>query len=328
MVGRRPDGACVYLDESQLCRLHAEFGLRNKPLDCQTYPYLLTDTPDGYYVALSYSCPAVVAGVGGSLEQDRPELERILSEHRQEALQDEPIEEVLEVLSGCTIDWGSYLKLEPLMLAAFRPDRPVESLLGMATQLAAFFHPANPIEELSLARLDLAAPFELGGYEKELLGMFATVVISIFEREHSPEERQGVSDALTKGEPVRSHLFEMDLPQFDIEGASDLMTSGVLGRYFANQLFGKKLLAGTLVSRLLALACGCAILLYYLKALRLERAEPHFSFELLDRCFDLVESNVVTHTHSLDGFYLEFERLLFEAVGREFEFFASADSAG
>ena len=38
MLAHRPDGACVFLGEDKLCRLHAETGIKTKPLPCRLYP--------------------------------------------------------------------------------------------------------------------------------------------------------------------------------------------------------------------------------------------------------------------------------------------------
>ena len=38
-LGHQADGACVFLDERGLCRIHAKFGEQAKPLACRIYPY-------------------------------------------------------------------------------------------------------------------------------------------------------------------------------------------------------------------------------------------------------------------------------------------------
>ena len=38
-LGQRTDGACVFLDEQGLCRIHAKFGDPTKPLACRVFPY-------------------------------------------------------------------------------------------------------------------------------------------------------------------------------------------------------------------------------------------------------------------------------------------------
>jgi lysine-N-methylase len=76
-LAHRADGACVFLNEQGLCRIHAKFGEAAKPLACQVYPYALH--PGGRKLALSlrFSCPSVVANKGRPVSQQVQELKRI-----------------------------------------------------------------------------------------------------------------------------------------------------------------------------------------------------------------------------------------------------------
>src|SRR6188508_152333 len=38
-LAHQVDGACVFLNEQGLCRIHAKFGEAGKPLACLVYPY-------------------------------------------------------------------------------------------------------------------------------------------------------------------------------------------------------------------------------------------------------------------------------------------------
>ncbi|MEM1061092.1 MAG: YkgJ family cysteine cluster protein [Planctomycetota bacterium] len=69
-LAHRADGACVFLNEKGLCRIHARFGEKTKPLACRVYPYAFH--PDGsgrVTVSLRYSCPSVVANKGASADE-------------------------------------------------------------------------------------------------------------------------------------------------------------------------------------------------------------------------------------------------------------------
>jgi lysine-N-methylase len=76
-LAHREDGACVFLNEEGLCRIHAKFGEAAKPLACQVYPYALH--PGGRKLALSlrFSCPSVVANKGRPVSMQVRELKRI-----------------------------------------------------------------------------------------------------------------------------------------------------------------------------------------------------------------------------------------------------------
>jgi len=76
-LAHRADGACVFLNEKGLCRIHAKHGEAAKPLPCQVYPYALH--PGGKKLALSlrFSCPSVVANKGRPVAQQSGDLKRI-----------------------------------------------------------------------------------------------------------------------------------------------------------------------------------------------------------------------------------------------------------
>lgn len=79
-LSHRDDGACVFLDEQGLCRIHARFGEAEKPLACRVYPYAFH--PDGkkITVSLRFSCPSVVQNIGSPLTEQKSELTRLARE--------------------------------------------------------------------------------------------------------------------------------------------------------------------------------------------------------------------------------------------------------
>lgn len=80
-LGHRPDGACVFLDDRGLCRIHARFGETAKPLACRVYPYAFHPAGRKIAVSLRYSCPSVVANKGRTLaaqQADLVELQRLV----------------------------------------------------------------------------------------------------------------------------------------------------------------------------------------------------------------------------------------------------------
>jgi len=60
----RADGACIFLDEHGLCRIHAEFGEPAKPIACQLYPYMLVPAGNELRVSVRFSCPSAVKNLG------------------------------------------------------------------------------------------------------------------------------------------------------------------------------------------------------------------------------------------------------------------------
>lgn len=76
-LAHRADGACVFLNERGLCRIHAKFGEAAKPVPCQVYPYALHPAGRKLSVSLRFSCPSVVENVGKPVRDQLADLKRI-----------------------------------------------------------------------------------------------------------------------------------------------------------------------------------------------------------------------------------------------------------
>lgn len=74
-LAHQDDGACVFLDDKGLCRIHAKFGEPAKPLACRVYPYAYHPSgAENLTVSLRFSCPSVVRNLGAGVESQRGEL--------------------------------------------------------------------------------------------------------------------------------------------------------------------------------------------------------------------------------------------------------------
>ncbi|MEI6272334.1 MAG: YkgJ family cysteine cluster protein [Phycisphaerae bacterium] len=71
------DGACVFLGDNGLCKVHAEFGLEAKPLACQFFPFMLSPNVCDTHVGISFACGSVVASKGAELESHRGDVRRM-----------------------------------------------------------------------------------------------------------------------------------------------------------------------------------------------------------------------------------------------------------
>lgn len=305
-LARALDQSCVFLDEKNMCDLHSELGGTGKPIVCQTFPYLLLQTPEGIYTTLSYACPAALNGEGPPLERARADLENLLGARWSDMPQGTPVGEKVEILRDRWLPWQDYLQLEREILAAFSPEQPVLSLLGVAVHLVLLEPDAPGDFPSQRASASLAAPYNFGGFDRELASMVSCNLIAITEDVTAPEERARVGSLLWNGQPYRSERFQLDLPRFALRAPASDWSRDVIGRYVRNAIFGKRLLLGTLVSRLLAMVCGLSILLFYSEAFEAEEGEQ----AAFDRAFTLVESELLSHTRSFDGFFVEFEEAL------------------
>lgn len=76
-LGHTSDGACVFLDSSGKCRIHARFGEPAKPLACRMYPLVLHPAGKKVVAGLRFSCPSAVMNRGKSLEEQRLEIQKL-----------------------------------------------------------------------------------------------------------------------------------------------------------------------------------------------------------------------------------------------------------
>lgn len=76
-LAHRPDGACVFLDDNGLCRIHAKFGEAAKPLACRVYPFAFHPSGKSLRVSLRFSCPSVVKNLGKPTSERNRELRNL-----------------------------------------------------------------------------------------------------------------------------------------------------------------------------------------------------------------------------------------------------------
>ena len=218
------------------------------------------------------------------------------------------------MLAGRSISWTSYRKLEDRLRQAFLPAQPVRSLLDAAVSIVKTLKqsgdPAWP---------DLAQSRGEELFEESMLAMFSASVIALWELPSNPEGRQAFSQAVLAGEPLHSTRHGMPLPNFDFFPVDSALTEEIFGRYFENAIFGKSLLTGPVLDRLLALACGYTLAGYYEAAFRQQAGAEQANPETISRAFELVEADLLSHTRSADPLFAAFAATLCQAHIEETE---------
>lgn len=300
-TARSADASCIFLQSDLHCRWHRELGGSKKPIVCQTYPYLLTETPDGIFATLSFACPPVLAQQGPLVSEQRSELLQMIADRWYEMPQGHPVGEMIALTSSWPIPWSDYLDLEAWIGENLAAEDPVDALLDMAAVLVGA--EGDGVRPRAKPRVDPA----LADFTRQLASMVSCNLIALLEDLASPLERAQLGSALWNGATHRSTRFQLELPPFQLVRPLPEALRGTVERYLRQAVFGKRLLQGTVLSRLLALACGVAILAHYEFAFRCDGAEPAAA---LDRAFTLVESELLSHTRSFDGFFEEFEQAL------------------
>src|SRR6185503_6801718 len=80
LLAHQADGACVFLDGNNRCRIHAKFGESAKPLACRVFPFSFYPTGQrSVGLGLRFDCPSVAGNRGAGISgQGRmlKELER------------------------------------------------------------------------------------------------------------------------------------------------------------------------------------------------------------------------------------------------------------
>jgi len=107
-LAHQADGACVFLDERGLCRIHGKFGEEAKPLACRIYPYAFHPSGKKIAVSLRFSCPSVAANRGRSItdqERDLKSLARLVVPEGAERVPPP------EISPGQRLDWPDTLKI-------------------------------------------------------------------------------------------------------------------------------------------------------------------------------------------------------------------------
>ncbi len=107
-LAHQPDGACVFLDERGLCRIHGKFGEPAKPLACRLYPYTFHPLGKKVAVSLRFSCPSVVANLGRPVtdqKRDLQELEDLVVPPEADRMPAPAIS------SGQRLDWPDFLRI-------------------------------------------------------------------------------------------------------------------------------------------------------------------------------------------------------------------------
>jgi lysine-N-methylase len=105
-LGHQPDGACVFLEASGRCRIHAKFGEAAKPLACRLYPLVIHPAGKKLLVGLRFSCPSAAANRGRSLAEaaEIPQLARLVVPEDYEQIPPPPV----ATTSG--LDWPDFLR--------------------------------------------------------------------------------------------------------------------------------------------------------------------------------------------------------------------------
>ncbi len=79
-LNKQPDGACVFLDEQNRCKIHAKFGEADKPLACRIFPFSVRPAGPAWQASLRFDCPSVTSSKGQALGSHRGLLAELVGQ--------------------------------------------------------------------------------------------------------------------------------------------------------------------------------------------------------------------------------------------------------
>ena len=296
VLGHKASGSCVFLRPDQLCEVHAEAGLEAKPLQCQQFPFIPVNTPDGVFVGLSFLCSAVQRGHGKPVHEHRAQVESLVERLaakigglRPDELRERPADIVLA--QGRTIDWPTYLALEGQVQTALRGD----PYRGLWEACRALLPPRDD---------------QMAG---DMILMFMANLIGLAEA-GSPPERQAICQAVLNEVPFYSARLgrEVQPPPVDSPHCShlqgchsmpDWLLDGIR-RYLSHLVFRKFLIQGaSVLSQALTLLVLIPLLDWYV---RLAASGPDDLYFALDTA----EGELITHADGVRPVFAFFEAAL------------------
>lgn len=300
VLGHKGDGSCVFLREDQLCQVHAEAGLEAKPLQCQQFPFIPVNTPDGVFVGLSFLCTAVQREHGRPAVEHREQVESLVTRLAAkigglspEELRERPA--CITLAEGRTLDWPGYLAVEAQVQAALAGD-PYRGLWDACRSLL------PPLDEAVAG---------------DMLLMFMSNLIGLAEAA-SPAERQTVSQAVLMGERFPSARLRtevvpppVDSPFLSHAGGCQSMPEWLVAgirRYLSHLVFRKFLIQGSSVlSQALTLLVLIPLLDWYV---RLASAGREATPDDLYFALDTAEGELITHADGVRPVFAFFEAAL------------------
>ena len=141
-LGKRPDGACIFLTDDNRCRIHRDLGESAKPLVCRLFPFQLVPLEDFAFVTLRQYCPSAAAQQGRPLEEHLQYVAQLAEEGE---LAMRPIK-LPAIFRGCTRPWKELLLVADSLDRLMHDERyPLVQRLSQGLELC------NLLEQSGLA---------------------------------------------------------------------------------------------------------------------------------------------------------------------------------
>lgn len=299
---------CGYLEPDLLCGLHKHIGVHAKPNTCRLYPYIITQTPDGYFIGVAYSCTGARENAGRHLSLHESDLKALIQDG---TTLNVVANDGLVVHGPWFTRWTDYLSFESELVQRARDGGYANTLSraarGLAGALAEFPKPRTPsprpLPEDTLARaFSSGEPLDSSVSSNLLLDILAEL-----EGEHVRSFAAGSA-------PLRVGKWEGGLGDWRelLNRPLPSAFQAEMERYLDHLVFRKQLVIHpTLLSNLVLAATLPSFLSFYTYALagNTEPAKEHY-WEALD----LAEKYLVYHCRGLRSTYQKAARQAVERL--------------
>ena len=275
---------CGFLEDDLLCGIHRHLGVEAKPNTCRLFPFILSQTPDGTYVGVSYSCTAARQNSGRSLAEHALDVAQLMAAGTTtNVIHDDG----LVVHGSWFTSWPEYRQFESRLSARAAQSNwqtaLAEALCGLAQQVAGWSKPRTSSPR--------PAPQELAAG------------ISVDEA------------ALTA---MRQEMWSQ-LPEFagvSLAGLEPVPALPEVERYLEHLVFRKQLVMHpTLLSNLCLAHFLPTFLGLYAQGFAKQRQRPVADQDYWD-ALDLAEKFLVYHCRGLRPVYQRCARFLVEQMRR------------
>lgn len=132
-LARQADGACIFLNEKGLCRIHAKFGEPAKPLVCRLFPFVLYPAGNSVAVSLRFSCPSAAGNRGKPIRERRGEIDEFIRLGAAAEAKDPPA-----ISRGERLDWPDTLRIVTRLAEMLGGDQAGEARLPLRVIHASF----------------------------------------------------------------------------------------------------------------------------------------------------------------------------------------------
>ncbi|MGE0489646.1 MAG: YkgJ family cysteine cluster protein [Vulcanimicrobiota bacterium] len=296
------DHKCVFLNQDNLCEIHAQLGIEAKPLICRIFPYSITPTPDGYFIGISHYCTSAKLNNGRPLSAHQGEIEEILKGIKFTGMGFEP----LALGSNVSIDWEAFKALEASLSADHEKLGWKQAIARGMTLVADLIFAGKLVTPEDLQRHQAHRDRVSQAEVIQSTLFFSAFAVVAFLSATENHKAQEITERLMAGQEFTFEEWGFSGSASEVfEAANKVELGEMVERYFRGLLFCKQLGKGRPVfHNLVLLYLLPDWLCFYAGLHSLVRGAAAPEKVDMEMALDLVEREIVTHGRNLDALLL------------------------